>query len=72
MQKKMLERHLLTKEKKFNNCWDFFNCSEETKSKCNVFFYDLSPECWLFKKPKKIKNIKIVKIASGLKKKTLN
>lgn len=52
----MLEKLIHSKEKQVKNCWEFFNCPEETKSKCRVFISDLGTDCWLISRTDNNKN----------------
>ena len=29
-----------------NNCWEFLNCPEDIRNKCEVFKLDSGKECW--------------------------
>jgi len=29
------------------NCWEFYNCPEETRKKCPAYEYKMGRECWL-------------------------
>ena len=29
------------------NCWEFWNCPNEVKSKCAAFKYNSGKECWM-------------------------
>ena len=32
--------------KENQNCWDFHNCSEESKKECEAFKHEMGKECW--------------------------
>ncbi|MDH4330331.1 MAG: hypothetical protein OEV93_02145 [Candidatus Moranbacteria bacterium] len=34
-------------EKKSQNCWDFMDCPEDHKNKCDAFKDNMGVECWL-------------------------
>jgi hypothetical protein len=41
--------HMIDKEKinRFQHCWEFHNCLNETKNQCIVYKLGIEKECWI-------------------------
>ena len=54
--KKVTPQQIVKKKREPQNCWEFYDCSEEAKEKCLVFQNDMGKECWFVCNIKEINN----------------